>query len=70
MSKLKETIAKNLKADRIKRGLTHTEYARRIGSSRTTMYLYETGKRLIPTEVLYRIYEEYGTTPNEIMGVK
>ena len=71
MSKnLKETVARNLQKDRESRGMTHTAYAKGIGSTRTTMYLYETGKRLIPTDTLYRIYDAYGTTPNEILGVK
>ena len=70
MFNLRVTIAENLMRDREKRKLTHTEYAKRIGISRTTMYLYETGKRYIPTDTLYRIYETYGVTPNEMLGIK
>ena len=67
---LKMTIAENLKKDREAKGLTHSEYAKRIGSNRTTMYMYESGKRMLPTEVLFRIFQEYGTTPNQMLGVK
>lgn len=67
---IKKTISNNLKEARERTGLTRTAYAEGIGSNRTTMYLYESGRRLIPTDILYRIWKTYGTTPNEILGVK
>ena len=66
---LNKIISKNLKGARERTGLTQTAYAEALGSNRTTMYLYESGRRIIPTEMLYKIYKTFGTTPNEMLGI-
>ncbi len=51
-------------------GLNQSEFARELGISRAGLHLYESGKRLISTEVLLKIYNKYGITPNEVLGIK
>lgn len=54
---------------RRKLGMNQSEFAKSIGMSRTGLYLYESGKRLISTEALLKIYEKYNISPNEVLGI-
>ena len=62
-------IAENLTNARASLNLTRTRFADELGINRTTLYLYESGQRIIPTELLCLIYDKYGITPNQILGV-
>ena len=67
MVDLKVTIPKNLERIRKEKDLTHSEMARVLGINRTTLYLYESGRRVLPTELVYKIWEVLGYTPNEVL---
>ena len=67
---MEDKIAENLAKIIESTGKTNIEFAKELGINRTTLYLYLTGKRTIPTKLLYLIYEKYGVNPNEVLGVK
>ena len=67
MVDLKVTSPKNLEKIRKEKDLTHSEMAKVLGINRTTLYLYESGRRVLPTELVYKIYEVLGYTPNEVL---
>ena len=66
---LKKTTSENLENSRKKLGLNHSEFAEKLGVNRTTLYLYESGRRNIPIELLYRLWEVFKIEPNEILGI-
>lgn len=65
---VKEMLAESLK--KVRGNQTHSEFARRLNINRTTLYLYENGKRMLPAELIYKIWEEYKVSPNEMYNVK
>lgn len=67
---IKEVLKENLEKVRDKECLTHSQFADRLKINRTSLYLYESGKRVLPTELMYRVWEEFGVTPNELLGIK
>ena len=62
-------IANNITKLRKRIGMNQSEFARSLGISRTGLYLYESGKRIISTEMMLKIYEKFSFTPNEILGI-
>ena len=54
---------------RKKTGLSQSDFAHELGLSRTAVYLYESGKRIVGTETLLKIWEKYGIEPNEVLGI-
>ena len=65
----REITAENIGRVRKRLGITHSELAEGLGINRTALYLYERGKRIFPTELLFRLYEKYGIEPNEVLGI-
>ena len=64
---IKEIIVRSLRRVRRDYKLTHSDFASRLGINRTTLYLYESGKRLFPTELIYKLWKEIGVSPSELM---
>lgn len=69
MMELKEITAQSLERIRRKRGLTHKDFAEALGLNRTSLYLYESGRRVVPTELLCRIWEQFKVDPNDVLGI-
>ena len=69
LTELKESTQKCLKGIKKRYGLTQSELAKALGINRTTLYLYESGKRLIPTELVMKIWEVYKIEPNDVLGI-
>lgn len=63
----KERIGLHIVEARERLGLNQSEFARELGISRTGLHLYESGKRIISTDVLLKIYDKFNVTPNEIL---
>ena len=63
-------LSQRLKEIMKSRGMTKKEFAEELGINRTTLYLYESGKRMVPTELIYSLYEHYKIEPNEVFDVK
>ena len=56
---------KNLREDR---DLTQTQIAQMLGMSQTGYSKYETGENDIPTAVLIKLADFYGTTTDYLLG--
>ena len=69
MVDLKRITAESLERIRKREGLSHSELADKLGINRTTLYLYESGKRILPTEMIYRLHERLGIEPNEVLKI-
>lgn len=66
MVDLKQITAESLERIRKRLGYTHSEFAKQLGINRTTLYLYESGRRVLPTELIYKLWVNLGIEPNEI----
>lgn len=69
MVDLKTITAESIERIRKRLGYTHTELAEKLGINRTTLYLYESGRRVLPTELIYRLWINLGIEPNEVLGI-
>lgn len=65
-----ETIAKFIKTRRIKHNLTHTELARLIGVSRTTIINYENSKTFPDDSVWLRILLTFNEHPRFLLQTR
>ena len=64
------TIGEKIKAERIKKGLTQDELARKLGyKSRTSINKIETGARDIPRSQIKQIAEILGVSPITLLGL-
>ena len=48
--------------------MTQTEFAKRIGVSRSALSYYESGDRTMDVYTLYKICEEFNVSPNHLTG--
>lgn len=60
---------KRLKAARIAKGVTQTELAARIGVTAQAVSSFEKGTKEPKMEMVKRIAEALGITPNELFGI-
>ena len=65
----KERIGANLVRIRKRLGMNQSEFARELKINRNGLYLYESGKRIVSSEAMLKIYKRFGITPNEIFGL-
>ena len=59
----------SIKAVRNSLDMNQTEFAKALGISRTAVFLYENERRIVPTEVVLKLYDKYGIEPNETLGI-
>jgi len=64
---IEEILVRSLRRVRRDYNYTHSDLASRLGINRTTLYLYETGKRTFPTELIYRLWKEVGVSPSDLL---
>ena len=69
MVDLKKITSESLERIRKRLGYTHSEFAEKLGINRTTLYLYESGRRVLPTELIYRLWINLNIEPNEVLDI-
>lgn len=68
MSFSKDVMASKLRGKRAEAGLNQTQAAEAAGVNIVTIVRYEKGETVPDGEVLFRLAEAYGCTPNELFG--
>lgn len=63
-----EVMASKLRGKRAEAGLNQTQAAEAAGVSVVTMVRYEKGETVPDGEVIFRLAEAYGCTPNDLFG--
>ena len=69
LDKLSLITAESIKEHREKLRMSQSEFANILGINRTSLYLYESGKRVVPTELIYKLLETFDIEPNDMLKI-
>lgn len=63
-----EVLAAGIRAERARADMTQDELAERLGTTKTTVSLWESGRRVPGGDKVYAIAVALGCTPNDLFG--
>lgn len=66
--RLQRRLGARVKTERQARAMTQDELASRIGLTRSSVANLETGRQNMTLETLYRLSQEFGVSPGELLG--
>lgn len=65
-----EAIAAGIRAERARADVTQEELAARLGTTKSTVSLWEGGSQIPGADKIYAIAQVLGCTPNDLFGWK